>query len=424
MNKKNYITIASFLILFAENINAQQPLSLNAVLDSIRGANPLLKMYDYDIRAMDEAAKGARSWMPTEFGAGFFMTPYNVNRWKKMEDGMGGFEEGMGQFMISAQQMFPNRRKQDAEAAYMQAMSSVEKEKKNFSLNQLYAEAKRNYYDWIILQKQLTILDQNEGLLNFMIQSAELRYKNGLEKINAYYKAKAALGNVQKMRIMMANEILQKKIALNTLMNRDKLIDFSVDTSYLIKDYSGFLFDSTQFINARSDLRAVQKEIQLNALRYNAEKVKSKPEFGIRYDHMFAWGQQPWQFTLMGMVKIPLTRGSTRMYKANMESIVWKTGALQQERQMILNEASGMARSMQSEIVTKQRQLKLYEEKIIPALRNNYSAFLLAYEQNTEELFMLFDAWETLNMTQVEYLDQLREILQMQVELERLLEIK
>ena len=48
----------------------------------------------------------------------------------------------------------------------------------------------------------------------------------------------------------------------------------------------------------------------------------------------------------------------------------------------------------------------------------------LAYEQNTEELFTLFDAWETLNMTQLEYLQQLQELLMMQVKLERILEIK
>ena len=48
----------------------------------------------------------------------------------------------------------------------------------------------------------------------------------------------------------------------------------------------------------------------------------------------------------------------------------------------------------------------------------------LGYEQNTEELFMLYDAWETLNMTQLEYLELLNEALKMQVELERVLEVK
>ena len=198
MIKKHFIIIVTLLGLFSANINAQKSLSINAILDSVKNVNPLLKMYDNDIRSMDEAAKGARSWMPLELGTGLWMTPYNPNRWKKMDDGMGGYEEGMGQYMISVQQMFPNRKRQDAEFAYMSAMSSVEKEKKNFSLNQLYAEAKKNYYDWVIIQKKIKVLAENEKLINFMIQSAELRYKNGLEKINAYYKAKAALGTLEK----------------------------------------------------------------------------------------------------------------------------------------------------------------------------------------------------------------------------------
>jgi hypothetical protein len=48
----------------------------------------------------------------------------------------------------------------------------------------------------------------------------------------------------------------------------------------------------------------------------------------------------------------------------------------------------------------------------------------LGYEQNTEELFELFDAWEALNMTQMEWLDQLRNALIIQAELVKILEIK
>jgi cobalt-zinc-cadmium efflux system outer membrane protein len=46
----------------------------------------------------------------------------------------------------------------------------------------------------------------------------------------------------------------------------------------------------------------------------------------------------------------------------------------------------------------------------------------LGYEQNTEELFMLYDAWETLNMKQLEYTELLNEALKIQVTLERIIE--
>ena len=123
----------------------------------------------------------------------------------------------------------------------------------------------------------------------------------------------------------------------------------------------------------------------------------------------------------MGMVKIPMN-WSTKMYKANIESYKWKAQSLEQQKLMIVNEYTGMAAGMQSQIALKKKQLKLYEENIIPALQRNYQSTQLAYEQNTEELFMLYDAWETLNMTQLEYLDQLRQLLVLQVSLEKVLE--
>ena len=139
---------------------------------------------------------------------------------------------------------------------------------------------------------------------------------------------------------------------------------------------------------------------------------------------MVTFGAQPQQFTLMGMVRLPFVSWASRMSKANVESYRWRIEALINQRQMILNEASGMATGMRSELEAKRKQIGLYENNIIPALRNNYRTMMLAYEQHTEELFKLFDAWETLNMTQNEYLDQLLQLQIMQVELQRILQIR
>jgi len=312
----------------------------------------------------------------------------------------------------------------DAEEKYLQSVSSVDAERKKAALNELVASAKKNYYEWMIIKKKLTILDQDEKLLNFMIQSAEIRYKNGLGKINVYYKAKAAIGNIQNMRLMLENEIIQRRIILNTLMSRDKLESFDVDTVYKIKDYSSVAFDSTSLVGSRSDIKAIDKDIQVNFLQQNAEYAKLKPEFGVRYEHMFGFGGLPMQYTLLGTVKIPLTKWSSRSAKANIESLKWKSESLNQQKQMIVNEATGMANGMQNDIEVKKKQIKLFDENIIPALRKNFQTMQLAYEQNTEELFSLFDAWETLNMTQLEYLGQVQDLLMMQVALEKILEIK
>lgn len=414
------ITGFLFVCIFGNSSLQAQVLTMNSIIDSITAKHPVVKMYDNEIRSMDEAAKGAKSWMPPEFSSGFWMVPYNPNLWKKGDMGA----TGMGQYMLGGQQMFPNKKKQNADAAYMQAMSSVEKEKKNASMNELINDAKAFYYQWVILKKKLVILEQNEKLLDFMIKNAEIRYKNGLEKISAYYKAKAALGNVQIMRLMFENDIKERRIGINILMGRNVMTDFDIDITYELKDYTTLIFDSTLFYANRSDLKAIDKDINLTWLKQETERQSLKPQFGIRYEHMFGFGGFPMQYTLMGMVKLPLAKWSSKMNKANIESLKWKANSLQSKKEMMANEYSGMAYGMKNELDLKKKQMKLYDENIIPALKNNYKTMQLGYEQNTEELFMLYDAWETLYMTQMEYTELLNQALKMQVEIERIIEKK
>jgi outer membrane protein TolC len=357
--------------------------------------------------------------MPPQISTGLWMVPYNTGLWKA--DGPG--TTGMGQYMIGAEQMFPNKKYNDANEEYMKSMSSVVKENKQAALNELFSIAKEDYYEWVMIEKKLSVLSQNEKLLQFMITNAETRYRNGQGKIGAYYKAKASLGDIEKTRIDLENEIIQKRIALNTLMSRDKLVDFVIDTGYLFKDYSTNVFDSSFFHDHRSDIKAVDKDIQILYLQQNIERASLKPQFGVSYSHMFGFGGFPAQYSLMGTVKIPIN-WSTRMNKANIESMGWKAKSLEDQKASMSSEYSGMAYEIQQGIVAKRKQLRLFEENIIPALRKNYESTLMAYEQNTEELFELYDSWKALNDTQLDYLDQLQQLLTMQVSLEKILEVK
>ncbi len=414
---KRIITTIFIAGLFSLNALGQERMNLQNIFSRIQENNPEMKMYNTQIHSLDESAKGAKSWMPPEFGTGFFMMPYNIGLTKAM-----GTQNGMGSYMISVSQMFPNKKEQNANALYMQGLSSVNKENKKVSLNELYATAKKNYYDWLVIEKKRLVLDDNEKLLDFMIQSTELRYKNNLGKLNAYYKAKAELGKIENQREELNNEIKQKQIILNTLMNRNKNEDFIIDTNYTIKNYSPI--DTNYLIHTRSDIKAVEQDLKINQLQLNLEKTKQLPQFGLMYEHMIGFGKSPWLFSLVATVKIPLAPWSSGAYKANVESLKWKAQSYEQQKQIIINQASGEAQGLLSSINSKKKQLRLFEENIIPALKKNYQIMQLAYEQNTGELFELFDAWQTLNMTQIDYLDQLQELLNLQVQMDKVLEIK
>jgi outer membrane protein TolC len=414
MQNIKFYFVVSCLIL--STTIAAQTLSLDAVLNTIKTNNPQLKMYDADIQSMDALAKGARSWMAPQLETGFFMTPYNSKMWKANE-----MTSGMGNYMLGVTQMIPNTSKLNANENLMKAMSSVENENKNFTLNQLNALAKTYYYEWIIINKKIKIAQDNLLLLDYMIKSMEIRYQYNMDKLPSYYKAKSQYANLQSMIVMLENDVSQRKYMLNTLMARDKKEDLVIDSNYEIKDLNLFETDLSSYINNRSDIKAIDKTKVINELKIKVQRAETKPEFGVKYDHMFAFGNQPQQFSLMGMITIPMS-WSTKMNKANIESYRIKNESLEWQKQMIANEASGMIKGMNAEFLNLKKQYQITQDNIIPALKRNYDTAILAWQNNTGDLFVALDAWEALNMTQIEALDKLKSILTTQVEIEKQLE--
>lgn len=415
-NIKKYIVIGCLLV----NASAMvaQTLSLDEVLVTIKTSNPQLKMYDADIQSMDAAAKGAKSWMPPQINTGLFMAPYNVKMWKADE-----MNPGMGAYMVGFTQMIPNASKLKADASYMNAMSSVEAENKNYTINQLNALAKTNYYQWLVMDKKIKIANDNLLLLEYMIKSMEIRYQYNMDKLPTYYKAKSQYSGLQSMLVMLQNNISQKRIVLNTLMARDKSAAFEIDPTYTLNEFDLMESDSTSISQNRSDVQAIEKTMELNQLKIETEKSKLLPEFGVKYDHMFAFGDRPQQFSLMGMVSIPMP-WSTKMNKATINSIKIKNESLEWQKQMILNEATGMISGMRTELKNLKKQYDIAEKSIIPALRRNYDTAILAWQNNTGDLFVVLDSWEALNMAQIDKLDKLQAILSTQVEIEKQLETK
>ena len=417
MRHIKYIITVCCLVFSVANITAQK-LTLEAILDTIKTNNPQLKMYESEIQSIDASAKGARAWMPPQVETGFYMTPYNSTFWQATDMSMG-----MGAYMLGVQQMIPNASKLNANENLMNAMSSVENENKNYTINQLTSLAKTYYYECIISSKKIKIAQDNLLLLDYMIKSMEIRYQYNMDKLPTYYKAKSQYANLQSNIVMLENDISQRKYMLNTLMARNKNEDLEIVDTYELKDFNFFETDLSSIINNRSDMKAIDKTKEINNLKIEVQKAETRPEFGVKYDHMFTFGEQPQMFSLMGMITIPVP-WSTKMNKANIESFKIKNESLDWQKQMIANEADGKIKGMNSAFLNLSKQYKITTESVIPALKKNYDTAIIGWQNNTGDLFVALDAWEALNMTQIEALDKLKSILTTQVEIEKQLEIK
>jgi cobalt-zinc-cadmium efflux system outer membrane protein len=405
MKKTNQI-ILIVLLGCSSFAKAQVPrLPLDSVLAKI-ALNPSLQAYDAKISAEDVYVTGAKSLDAPKISAGQYQTPYQVN-------------PNAGSFMIQAEQLFTNPAKLRAKEDYLRGMSKVTAEDKNYLKNQLMAQAKQYYYEWVMLEKKLALLQNTQGLLEYMLKDANIRLTYGKEKLSNIYKAKADLYQLANTREQLNNGINQKKIMLNTLMNRDKQTVFTVDTSVVLKDYETGLTDTAALATSRSDIKGINRNIELQQLNAKMEYSKRKPDFGIQAGHMFSYGGMANQYILMGSITIPIVPWASKSYKANLKGIQYEVAQLQQRKMDVLNQAEGQLAGLRADMNSKKRQLKNYQQNIIPALQNSYKTALLAYDQNTGDLPSVLESIKGLQMSRLEALDRLQEILQLQVAYER-----
>lgn len=147
-----------------------------------------------------------------------------------------------------------------------------------------------------------------------------------------------------------------------------------------------------------------------------------KPQFGLKFDHSFSWNGQPWEFSLMGIVSLPL-KWSIKRQRANIEMLHAEQNALIDKRSMLLNDEIGKAWGLRQSIMNRKQQIQIYETEILPDLVKNYSTIQIGYARNTQDLFHYFDAWETLYRNQMALLDVYSMLYGMQAQLAFILEI-
>jgi cobalt-zinc-cadmium efflux system outer membrane protein len=392
-----------------------QVITLDSVLASVDRNNPMLQEYDRKVQAQQAYVAGAKSWMAPMVGAGTFMTPYG--RQMLMD------ERDKGSVMFSFEQQIPNPAKLNANQKYFESRASVEEEARAFRFNSLKAEAKAVYYQWLAAEKKLKVLHENERIMELMVKLARLRYPYNQGSLGNVYKAEGRLSEVQNMAIMIEGTIEEKRYRLAALMNKPGLAQITIDTTTVVDfDPNAVAYDTATLSSQRSDVKQLDKTIQVMRLNQQLQTMQSRPDFKIRFDHMQPLGKMPTQFTAMAMVSIPIAPWSSKMYKSEVQGMQYDIQAMRKGREGILIEARGMLAGMSAQLVRMKQQLDNYQTKIIPALKRNYETLMLAYEENKEQLPLVIDGWEALNMAQMEHLNKQEEYYLMIVSYEKELE--
>ena len=397
-------------------------LPLDSVLQRVERRNPAVQRYAYQAQAKEAAVAGTTNWEAPKVSAGLWMTPYNQRKARELS-GMNGGNQLQGQAIVSVEQMIPNPAKQRARREYLSSQSASVLADRQYRVVQLRAQAKTLYVEQAVLTKKLAVLDENEELLRFLIKLAEARYPYNQATLPSIYDAKARLEMHLNDHREASALAVQNLIALNTLMNRPRNEAFAVDTAVLATAALALApADTAALASRRSDVRSLDRTLTTVRLSQRLEASRRLPDFGVQFDHMPFLGAGANQFTLMGSVSLPLVPWAAREYKANVAAMGFEAQALRKQREDVLNEAAGRLASLQTDLQLRRDQTRAFEKRILPALRRSYQATMLAYEQNTGQLFQVLEAWNTLKRTRLEYLNNLQQQLTQQIAYEKELE--
>lgn len=392
-------------------------ISLEELLQQVETNYPSILQYQQNIQSWQAKAQGAKAWMPPTFSTGVMNFPYNLSMVKEKNDPMN-----WSGIAFSIEQMIPNQTKLNAKRDYINSLAEVEKSKSDWTKNELRREAKILYYNRFVNQQKQKTLSESEEVLNLLLTTAEAKFSSNQSQLQTLYKAKARLAELKNMQYMLSGLIAESNIGLNILMVRDVNTPFEIDTLIQPRNYSLATTDTANITN-RSDITALTKYIQSMKLEQKVMKVGVRPDFGVRAQHMQMFGM-PSQWSVMGMMTIPIVPWSSKMYSSEVKSMGFQIQSMELEKQTMQLMASRMLTEKLTMLSYENGQYQNYTQQIIPAYENNLQANLLAFKQNTGDLFVLLDAWEMLLMKKLEMYDRLFNILKLEAEYEYETEIK
>lgn len=402
------------LIWLPARLQAQQMpvLSLDSVLQRIDRNNILLQSYSLKAESYKYSADASTAWMPPMVGVGTFMTPYPG---QKIMD-----ERDRGNLMLQIEQDIPNKAKLNAKKRYIESQGNIERANRDVTLNDFKAQAKRLYMNWLVARQRISVLQENEKIMVTMKKIEEVRYPYNQSQLGSVYKAEAKIEENRNMIRMQEGSIGKARSWLNSLMNAKGNELFEIDTTYSPVFIQAGSYDTISLSAVRKDVLKMNESIRSMQFNIASMKTQKKPDFRIRFDHMYPLGDMmPNAYSVMGMISIPIAPWSSRMYKSEIKSMQFNIQSMEKEKSAMLQETQGMLYGMEYEIQTMQKRIRSMEEKVIPALQKALDANFITYQENKMQLTQVIDAWEALTMMQMNVLDEKLKLYEMIVDYEK-----
>lgn len=245
---------------------------------------------------------------------------------------------------------------------------------------QLVESARMAFFDYFLVERALEVNRQNLELLQEFRSNAESRYKTGLVTQQDVLQADVEIGR-QRERLLTLERMFPIAIArLNTLMHLPPDAPLAPPPKQLGR--SGELPDVTQLralaLSRRPDLLAIVSRIEAERTALALACKEYKPDFEVMAAYDAAWQGTDRDLRTMVGVRMNLPVRLAKRDAAVAEARA-KIAQRQAELDRQTDQTNFEVQQAYEQVRESERAMRLYEETILPAARENVKAAQTAY---------------------------------------------
>lgn len=273
----------------------------------------------------------------------------------------------------------------------------------------ILAQVKTAYFQAAYLAKRRDILEQNGLLLNQVEQSAQARYRSGME--NQQGVLQAQLEQTKLLREITGNEFEAERVQseLKQLLNRSQTSP-DIQVADLSENNPPYTYDQLlAAANANNpELAAAQRTVERQKLQVDLAKKDFYPDFNVQY----AWQRtDPTQFRAYYMltfgVRLPIYR--SRRQQPELAQAQAEQSRAKSEQETQSQEVAFRLRQQYLSAERSGKLLKIYREGLVPQAHAELQAGMAAYQSNRQDFQALLASFLDVLKLDEEYWQALSE---------------
>lgn len=368
------VLVLSVMALMPFRLTAQEASPYPVLMDYLEQAseqNSELQAIYHQYLAEQEMAKQAGTLPDPEINIGYFMNPMQS-------------ESVLGQFSISAMQMFPWFGSLDARKNIQQSRAEATRETLRGRQLELFRDMQNVWLDLSEIHREIAIVENHIELVRDLEFLVEARYET------------ATSGQVDVLRIQMEEQRLKTRIAnledklkpltaqFNAYLNRDKNTPVETAEDLDVRLLPWKEEKLHEMIRAQNPAFA-QLDAQDSALRYQQEQATrdGRPSIGLGVEVMGrdfgVMSMNPDMkegFVGMATIRVPLNRSR---YKAQHREAIEQRQSLDHRRTELDNQLTTQLEQALELYRQTERNLLLLDEELIPRAEHALELLMESY---------------------------------------------